>query len=156
MKNVEHLRPMRLTCGTYSNGEDFSIFDSWKTSHHNLKLPWTGTTTFYGRQCNNVDAHIDRLYNLQSAALDVNMPQSKYVRFDQSRNSYETVTPYSEIYDSHPHRLLATSTGWKRNPDRADFFTGKRSAVMQARRKETSRKLKSSRAHSTRISHSTN
>ena len=32
------------------------------------------------------------------------------------------VTPYSEIYESHPHRLLVTSTGWKRNPDRADFF----------------------------------
>jgi hypothetical protein len=66
MKNVEHLRPMRLTCGTYSNGEDFSIFDSWKTSHHKLKLPWTGTTTYFDRQC-NVDDHIDRLYNLKSS-----------------------------------------------------------------------------------------
>ena len=73
------------------------MFDSWTTSLHNLKLPWTGTTTFYGRQFNTADAHIDRLYNLQSPTPDVNVPQSNYVRFDHSRNPYEMVTPYSEI-----------------------------------------------------------
>ena len=127
---------MRLTCGTYSNGKDFSIFDSWKTSHHNFKLPWTGTTTFDGRQCNNVDAHIDRLYTLKSTALDVDMPQHKSATFDQSHDSYHSVTPYSEMHHDHPH-IISASDGWKINPSRADFFSGKSSAVMQARRKET-------------------
>ena len=137
-------------------------------SHHNLKLPWTGTTNFSGHQCNNVDARIDRLYNLQSANLDVSMSQqrsvdvstnldvdmshTKSVRFDHSLDSYQFVTPHSEIYgQSHPHTLLATAAGWKANPAHADIFAGKSSAVMQARRKEATVKLKSSRAHSTRL-----
>ena len=76
-----------------------------------IKLPWIGTTTFYARQCNDVDAHIDRLYNLQSTSLDVNMPHSKYVRFDESRNSFGMVTPYSEIYGLHPSRFVFDAHG---------------------------------------------
>ena len=75
-----------------------------------------------------------------SANLDVDMSRTKSVRFDHSLDSYQFVTPYSEIYgQSHPHTLLATATGWKANPARADFFTGKNSAVMHARRKEASK-----------------
>ena len=103
MTNVEQLQPMRFTCSTLFNGEQFSVFDSWNMSHHNLKLPWTGTTILFGRLCNHVDAHIDRLYNLQSASLgvdmsqqqsvdmsanwDVDMSHTKSVRFDHSLDS---------------------------------------------------------------------
>ena len=38
MRNVEHLQPMRLICGTSSDGEEMSMFDSWKTkTRHELK-----------------------------------------------------------------------------------------------------------------------
>ena len=81
--------------------EKMFYFDRWKTSHHNLKLPWTGKTTFDGRSCNDVDAHIDRLCNVKSidpsATLDMDMPQSKSVRFDHSLDSCQSVTPYAMI-----------------------------------------------------------
>ena len=53
------------------------------------------------------------------------------------------------MYHDHPHRIIASANGWKVNPSRADFFSGKSSAVMQARSKEASAKMRTSNAHAT-------
>jgi len=44
------LSPMRLTEGRFKDGTPFRHIDCWttrSTAHSELKLPWTGTTTFY-------------------------------------------------------------------------------------------------------------
>ena len=49
---VKNLEAVRITKGTYSNGEVFEITDSWKTkssARRCLERPWTGTTTFIWR-----------------------------------------------------------------------------------------------------------
>ena len=65
---------------------------------------------------------------------DVRMQAVKHIAFNEDRNSDHGITPYSETYHMHPHSILATATGWKVNPSRAHFFTGKSTTVVQARR----------------------
>ena len=60
------------------------------------------------------------------------LPSSK-IRFDLDENTYHEITPYSEIYGSHPSRLVSTDLGFKSVPSHSDRFTGKSVVVMNAR-----------------------
>ena len=128
------LAPMRFTIGSFiKSGETFTLFDSWQNSqnaHPSLKGKWTGVTLFFDRSCEDIDECIDEVCAMYEAE-DVAMPQRKMVNFDESRNDYFEVMPYSECYDLHPHFILSTKNGWKRTPARADPFSGKSAAVMK-------------------------
>ena len=78
------------------------------------------------------------------------MEQTKRTSFDLENISFHDITPYSEIYGDHPHYLLSTANGWKRNPARACPFTGKSPLVLRERRKQVRRLLKPTRARETR------
>ena len=52
--------------------------------------------------------------------LDADMPRHKTVTFNQSLDSYHSVTPDSEMYHDQPHIILATAAGWQTDPTRAD------------------------------------
>ena len=73
------------------------------------------------------------------------MPQQKMTCFDTNAEII-SVTPYYETYHKHPHYLLAGAQGWKANPSRSDFFTGKSATVMKARKRAAHRKLNSKAA----------
>ena len=96
---------------------------------------WVGTTTFFDYGCVHVDDHIHRLCALHET--DVNMRQAKHVTFDEASNTHYDITGYSEVYHAHPHAMLSIAAGWKFHSSRADFFTGKSSTVMKARRKKS-------------------
>ena len=64
---------------------------------------------------------------------DKDMQQIHRVQFNEPAD-YHLVTPNSEMYHDHPHRILASSNERKVNPSRAAFFTGKSSTMMKARR----------------------
>lgn len=90
-----------------------------------------GSTYFFDDDCEIIERQIKQI----SALFDVRMPQRKSVAFTtDTTDDIVAVTPYSERYHNHPDFILATSTGWKPNPSRSDFFTGKSSLVMKARR----------------------
>ena len=52
------------------------------------------------------------------------------------------IPPYSECYHKHPHEILATASGWKTLPLRADWFTGKSHVVMRDRRQKIAKAFK--------------
>ena len=131
---------MRFTCGTYGNGKKFTRFDHWR-KHSNmqpLKRPWTGATVLFSGDCVDPDACASVICALHSQ--DVHMPQYKHVRLSDVPTVHE-ITPYSEMYDLHPNMIIATSTGWRRSPARADPFTVKSLRVMKARRIRARKRL---------------
>ena len=135
--NPTALSALRLTCGIGTDGKHFSFTDSWKhhnTAHSRLSRPWKGATVFFDHTCADIDACVANmcaLHNNPFASNDVPMrPSNQCVRFADSDTVFN-VTPYSEIYGTHPHFLLATASGWKRAPQRSDYFTGKSSTVMK-------------------------
>ena len=132
--SLEHLSSLRYTVGCFKNGQPFTNTDSWRNqevAHRELKHPWTGITCYFTRDCDS-DTQIDRLCSLTSSITDLSM--EKAVRF--SPNEAETIlTPaYCQEYGRHPHHMLATASGWKRAPARADPYTGKSATAMTARR----------------------
>ena len=101
---------------------------------------WVGTTTFFDYGCAHVDEHLHRLCTLHDS--DVNMRQAKHVTFDEASNTHYDMIGCSGVYHAHPHTMLATAAGWKSNPTRADFFTGRSSTVLKARRKSIRASMK--------------
>ena len=143
---------MRLTRGTFTDGTPFATFDNWRnheTAHLDMLDHWIGTTTFFNYDCANLDDHIHRLCALHDS--DVNMPQIKRVTFDEASNTHYDIIGYSEVYHVNPHTILSTAAGWKTNPGRADFFTGKSSTVTKARRKQIRASMKPQAARKARL-----
>ena len=67
-------------------------------------------------------------------------PLTSRVHFNETQNTIHDVVPYSEMYHMHPHFIIAICGDdqcprWKTPPARSDYFTGKSSMVMAARRK---------------------
>ena len=103
---------MRLARGAYDNGVDFTTFDNWRSktdAHRELQRPWTGTTTLFEYTCDDTDAHVSQLCSMHEANY-AEMTQCKHVRFDDEVTTHE-ISPYSEAYHDHPHRILATRHG---------------------------------------------
>ena len=148
--NVNSIASVRLTCGTYDNGELFSLCDSWRSgdnAHMELRRPWQGITAFFEDHV-DVDARVAKICALHNSPMKID---ERHVRFDESQNEHFNVPAYSEHYSMHPHFLLSSAHGWKRNPARCDPFTGKSSAVMKDRRAQVRRTLKPKNAHATRL-----
>ena len=101
---------------------------------------WVGIATFFDYGCADVDDHVQRLCALHDT--DVHMRSVNHVTFDEASNTHYDMTGYSEVYHAHPHTILLTAEGWKPNPSRADFFTGKSSTVMKARRQSIRASMK--------------
>ena len=162
---VDKLRTMRFTYGKFNNGKVFSLFDSWNHRSENLAHPWTGITVFFDDQCTDVDGCIQKICNLHDATMslphgilknhtpfkDTQRHRDHSVSFSDEPTQFE-ITPYSEIYGTHPHFILASANGWKRNPSRSDPYTGKSSAVMMQRKKAARKSLRSKGARQNRKS----
>ena len=158
--NPDSLCSVRLTRGIDSDGRQFSHIDNWRCeqkAHEKLKYTWRGTTTYFDNNCADVDACISKLCAVRlgqqhGAGADVHMKRANghlRVQFSTQVETYDC-TPYSEMYDAHPHFLLSTRDGWKKNPARADVFTGKTSLVMRERRKSARRRFSAASAKKTR------
>lgn len=142
---------MQFTTGKFDNGTSLSHVDSsWnaQVAHRPLKRPWKGVTAYFARECECIDAFIAKLVALHDQ--DQHMPLSKTLRFNETRNEIIEIVLYSQMYDAHPHFILATKTGWKRNPSRADAFTGKTTKVIKDRRKKARKNFSSRSAKAMR------
>ena len=149
------LHSLRLTCGTYDTGKSFCLIDHWRKGEgveKPLIRPWAGITVLFDEDCHDIDSCVASICALHAESPDTNMPQRKQVSFNEDLNTYHEVTPYSEVYECHPHRLLSTSQGWKRLPSRADPFTGKTPVVMKARRIQVRKKIGTKSARKARQS----
>ena len=105
--------------------------ENMSVAHATLKRPWMGSTYFFDNGCVDVDGKLNKIFALH----DARVPHKRSITFAAvTTDDIVAVTPYSECYHNHPHFILATSSGWKPNPSRSDFFTGKSSLVMKARR----------------------
>ena len=62
----------------------------------------------------------------------------KRVRFNEDLEVHEIDVPCGLQYGFHPSEFVTTRRGWKHISPEADVFTGKRPAVMQARRDKSS------------------
>ena len=107
-------------------------------------------TTYFTKDCLDVDAAVSRLCAIHQnphKLIDTPMRNSNQnVRFDQNIKVHE-ITPYAELYDTHPRFLLPTGRGFfKSLPPRCDPFTGKSLAVMKERRKALRKKFSSGNA----------
>ena len=139
--DVGKLTGMRVTCGHFDNGKPFSFTDSWRhkhDAHRELKRPWRGYTAFFEHTCLDTDAYIAKICSV------TDVPMASKVQINESANTYVNVTPYSEMYHTHPHFLMAVSDDikgprWKALPARSDYFTGKSATVMAARRQALSK-----------------
>ena len=151
--NLSQLASMRFTLGTYHTGEKFTYYDRWRnheSANRELTKPWTGYTVFFDRDNDNIDMQIASLCSsLQEE--DIVMTQKKLVRFNEALTTFHEVRRYADCYTEHPHFLLATSQGWKKNPARADFFTGKSALVMRERRKSIRARMRPKSAHQRRL-----
>ena len=164
--DADHLMPMRFTYGRFNNGKTFSLFDSWRHPSEHLAHPWTGITIFFDEQCTDVDGCIKKICDLHDVSMDSHQGILKYhtpfsnasrqdhrrVSFSDDEPNYLEVIPYSEVYGTHPHFILASAHGWKRNPSRSDPYTGKSSAVMTQRKKAARKSLRSRYARQNRQS----
>ena len=61
--------------------------------------------------------------NLQSDGADMHMQQIHRVQLNEAVD-YHLATAFSEMYHDHPHVILASASGWKINPSRAEIFIG--------------------------------
>ena len=141
-EGVAGLSGLRVTCGVFDNGVPFNLTDSWQNrndAHRELKRPWRGYTAFFDHECPNIDACSTKLCSLNDTHMTTR------VQFQEHKNTYHDVVPYSETYHVHPHFILAACDNatqgprWKSLPSRSDYFTGKSSAVMTARRQAMSK-----------------
>ena len=153
MNNVhlENLSSQRLSLGTYSNGKLFTLVDSWRddcAARRAVQHKWHGITCFFDRACIDRDELMDKICSLH----DAHMPQVQNIGFADGAPEVHCITPYSEVCEQHPHFILATANGWKRNPSRADPYTGKSSAVMAQRKKLARKSLRSKTARQNRKS----
>ena len=133
-EEANHLSSLRLTCEKIDNGVKFSHIDSWKNlgySHRELKRPWNGISDFFDFGCTDVDGCIAKLCAIMNTS---KTHHTHKVNFREDLNEIIAITPYTEMYHEHPHYILASNSGWKPLPSRADAFTGKSRLVMKERR----------------------
>ena len=120
----------------FDKGVPFKFVDSWRgrqDAHREPKRPWHGYTMFFQYECPDPDEYGAQLCSMMG------MPTTPKVQFNEKANVYMDVVPYSETYHVHPHFTMAACNDtkgprWKALPARSDYFTGKSSTVMAARR----------------------
>lgn len=128
---TRHFSSIRLTCVAFDNSVKFSHVDRWKNrdhAHRELKRPWTGSASFFEHDCSDLNATIFLICSVNDASMKAK------VCFNESAITYHDIVPYSELYDVHPHFLLACRNGFKLLPHRADYLIGKSANVMNVRR----------------------
>ena len=127
LEHIYSLYSLRVTCGRYDNGECFSHIEHWGKNRSStpLKRPRSGATIVFDGQCPDVDACAASICAMHHQMYDEPMDQCQKVKFNE-RPSIVEITPYSEVYEFHPHLPISTANGQKQTPSRGDPFTGNR------------------------------
>lgn len=98
------------SCGKLDIGVEFSHVGNWKRrddAHRDLKRPWSGVTAYFDYDCFDTDAATASIWSVMRQ----NQHCNTTVHFDGSKNTDHDSVPYSEVYEQHPHFMIATANG---------------------------------------------